>query len=375
MKNIYISAVNVKGGGPSTVVKKIVLNALKYVGHDDQILIITNSIFNEVVLQEFRDVRIKPCIYDWVLRSLLHRLFFEYIYLPFSLRKKEIDIWISLNDVSSFISAKKRFVYFHNPSPFIEFRYFFCFPLLFLIFGFFYNFIYLINSKNYDGVIVQQSWIARLVKKRYNLKNVKVARPVDSIFDVDFKMPIDECRSANETVKFVYPAFPRAFKNHKVIIDAIKIVRARLPGKFEVVFTLSGSENSYSKNIYLEGANIPELKFVGMLSAEEMNDIYRKSQVLIFPSYLETWGLPISEAKDNGLVVFLANLPYAREVAGDYLNKFFFEPNSSKELSNLMISFMESTLTIPEDVDRNLDVVDFNTFSELVSFMIGESNA
>ena len=142
MKNIYISAVNVKGGGPSTVVKKIVLNALKYVGHDDQILIITNSIFNEVVLQEFRDVRIKPCIYDWVLRSLLHRLFFEYIYLPFSLRKKEIDIWISLNDVSSFISAKKRFVYFHNPSPFIEFRYFFCFPLLFLIFGFFYNFIY-----------------------------------------------------------------------------------------------------------------------------------------------------------------------------------------------------------------------------------------
>ena len=68
-------------------------------------------------------------------------------------------------------------------------------------------------------------------------------------------------------------------------------------------------------------------------------------------------------------------MPYAREVAGDYLNKFFFEPNSSKELSNLMISFIKSTLTISEDVDCSLDVVDFNTFGELVSFIIGGNDA
>lgn len=369
MKKIYISAVNIKGGGPSTVVRKIITNTLKYVKQDDSIFIITNSIFDRDILREFEDNRIKPCIFDWALRTIVHRLFFEYIYLPFFLKKKDIDIWISMNDVSTFVKAKKRFVYFHNPSPFIEFKYMSKFPISFIIFGFFYNIIYLINSKKYNAVLVQQAWIARLVKERYNLGNVKIARPVDNNFSCEIQ--IKEFRPKNGKVKFIYPAFPRLFKNHKVIIEAIKIVKILFPDKFEVIFTLSGRENSYSEKIFIEGENISELKFIGVLSASEMKKLYQESQVLIFPSYLETWGLPISEAKDNGLVVFLASLPYAREVAGDYAKKSFFAPDSALELSKLMISYIESNLSFANDARRSPDVADFNTFSELVSFMIG----
>ena len=43
---------------------------------------------------------------------------------------------------------------------------------------------------------------------------------------------------------------------------------------------------------------------------------------MIFPSLCETLGLPLQEAMSAGLPVLAADLPYAREVCGDYASYF-----------------------------------------------------
>ncbi|MBC7642313.1 MAG: glycosyltransferase, partial [Flavobacterium sp.] len=64
----------------------------------------------------------------------------------------------------------------------------------------------------------------------------------------------------------------------------------------------------------------------------------------IFPSKLETWGLPISEAKFFDKPMLLANLPYAKETVGDYENVSFFDVNEPKELADLITNFVNKTI-------------------------------
>ena len=69
-----------------------------------------------------------------------------------------------------------------------------------------------------------------------------------------------------------------------------------------------------------------------------MADLYAEYDVLIFPSLLETWGLPISEAKKFGLPILVADLPYSRETVGSYNRAKFFDPSDVISLSNLVLS-------------------------------------
>ena len=65
---------------------------------------------------------------------------------------------------------------------------------------------------------------------------------------------------------------------------------------------------------------------------------------LLFPSKLETWGLPISEAKAFRKPMMLANLPYAKETMGDYDEVSFFDVENPEELARLICDFVNKTI-------------------------------
>lgn len=73
-----------------------------------------------------------------------------------------------------------------------------------------------------------------------------------------------------------------------------------------------------------------------MLPFEEVNEYYKKTDVLLFPSTLETWGLPITEFKSFQKPIILSKLPYAFETLGEYDKGIFFDPLNANELSQKM---------------------------------------
>ena len=72
-----------------------------------------------------------------------------------------------------------------------------------------------------------------------------------------------------------------------------------------------------------------------------MRDLYSTSDVIVFPSKLETWGLPLTEAKAYNKRILAADLPYAREAIGDYDLVSLFPVNSAEVLANLMAEIIQ----------------------------------
>ena len=57
---------------------------------------------------------------------------------------------------------------------------------------------------------------------------------------------------------------------------------------------------------------------------------------MVFPSYLETFGYPLAEARKLGAIVLASDTPFSRELLKDYKNAYFFNPFDATQLANLM---------------------------------------
>jgi len=232
----------------------------------------------------------------------------------------------------------------------------------FALYGFVYNLVYIINIRKNDFVVVQQKWMARIVSRRYRPKRVLTALPVQNC---DTNISIEsQGNFASSKTMFCFPAFPRFFKNYEVIGDAVAILESKRYTNFSVVFTLNGDENKYSSSIKKKYCHLSQIQFVGILNRLEMNRLYSRVDVLIFPSLLETWGLPITEFKVYGKPMLVAERPYAREAVGRYPWVTFFNPLSAQELASLMAKVMDKTIVYSKaNVDEAYDCNDFDSLA------------
>ena len=81
-----------------------------------------------------------------------------------------------------------------------------------------------------------------------------------------------------------------------------------------------------------------------MLSFQDVNEMYKKADVLLFPSTLETWGLPITEFKAHNKPIILSKLPFAYETLGVYDKGCFFDPSDANELAEKMAFLINGNL-------------------------------
>ncbi|KAK3582584.1 hypothetical protein CHS0354_024138 [Potamilus streckersoni] len=87
---------------------------------------------------------------------------------------------------------------------------------------------------------------------------------------------------------------------------------------------------------------ISKLKFPGTIILEpnmkhrEIFRFYKSVNALVFPSLVETFGLPLLEAAMFGLPVLVADLPYAREVLKDYDGAVFINIHDEKRWAEEM---------------------------------------
>ncbi len=135
-----------------------------------------------------------------------------------------------------------------------------------------------------------------------------------------------------ETRQFIYPAGPILYKDHQCIVNALKILCDRGIRDMKVIFT-ERKEN-------LPWVEVPEccrdlIEWRGMIKREELLKLYRTS-VMLFPSYIETFGLPLAEACKAGIPVIAADTPFAREILSGYDKASFFKASDSKALADLM---------------------------------------
>ncbi|MFZ5502748.1 MAG: glycosyltransferase [Pseudomonadota bacterium] len=327
-KRLVISGINLVEGGTLTVFRECISAAVRYLGKDWEVVVLAHdkSLIDAtgVTVLEFPLSK----------RSWLLRLYYEWWYFRRLAKELKPDFWLSLHDMTPFVGSRPQAVYCHNPAPFYRITSFheaWLEPTL-LMFNLFYRYLYQIGIHRNQYVIVQQEWLRQEFKRLFNVQNVVVAYPVATVEPRTFAVNKPPCGK----YIFLYPALPRVFKNIQLICEAVKILNTQGIAGFEVRLTLDGSENRYAAYLIKQYADTPNISFMGRQAHHKMAGQYADCDCVLFPSKLETWGLPISEAKSYGKPLLVAELPYAHETVGDYDKVGFVDPYSAVEWAKKM---------------------------------------
>lgn len=341
-KKIVISGINFFEGGPLSVFKDCLSFAnqsqyqtkYKFIALVHKTELFESSDYANIEFIAFPNSR----------KSYFYRLFYEYFYFKRFAKDNEISFWLSLHDMTPSIGNIPQAVYCHNPSPFnsINFRDIYIQPTQFF-FRLFYKFLYKINIKKNKYVIVQQLWMKNSFVEMFGLTAKKIIVAPPQITEISAQYLNNKVKKEEDYKMFFFPTFPRPFKNIEVICEAAKLVLNEKEN-FKIVITVDGSENNYSQSILKKYKDIKNISFIGLIKREEVYEYYSKADCLIFPSKLETWGLPISEFKQFNKPMFVANLPYAKETVGNYDYVSFFDINDPAELAKLIVNFLDNKL-------------------------------
>jgi glycosyltransferase involved in cell wall biosynthesis len=326
---IVLSGVNFSEMGPLTVFRDAIVSFAEAYSDRYEIIALVHkkSLFNvpDVTFVEYPEVK----------SSWLRRLQFEYYECRRISKEIKPYLWFAMHDMTPNVQAEIRAVYCHNPSPF----YSFCIQdaLLDWKFGLFtllYRFLYRINIRSNDFVVVQQDWMRTQFRLRYRLRKIVVAHPSVNNLVTPAEMDAHTCTPCR--FRFFYPAYPRTFKNVEQILNATRMLERGGFDQFEVWLTMDGSETRYAAKMVRESSDLSTVKWLGVLPRDEVIRLYGEADCLIFPSKLETWGMPITEFKATGKPILAANLPYAHETVGKYGKIAFFAVGDHRQLAVMM---------------------------------------
>lgn len=360
---MVVSGINMVEGGIFTILDTC-LQALESFNENNDFeitaLVANKSVFNYKNIKYIEFPKSK--------KYWFFRFYYEYFYFRKLSKKIQPDVWLSLHDMTPNVVCKKQFVYCHNPMMFYKpsaKEWFFDYKIG--LFSVFYKYLYQINIKKNVAVFVQQNWMKDAFQKVFKIDNVVVSQPKIELQTQNFT---HDLKLDNNKIHFFYPSFPRSFKNFELIFEAIKILDSKIADQICFHFTLNrNAYDRYSKYLFKKYRHVGSVHFLGILSKNEVESYYKAMDCLVFPSKLETWGLPISETKFFEKPMFLANLPYAKETVGTYQNVSFFDVKNPKQLAELITNFVHKTLIYQGNIENVVANKKIVGWKDLFDFM------
>lgn len=326
---IMVFDVPAEFGGALTILKQYYKKAVND-NENEWIFIISTP--------ELKDTKnVEVIKFPWVKKSWFHRLYFDNYIAKKLIEEHKVDEVLSLQNIIIKNINIKQTLYLHQPLPFVEKRYSITENFKFWVYQNIIGKMIFNSIKEADKVIVQTKWLKEACLKKLNADSNKFELKQPDI-NIKVKRYYEQ---ENDNVKvFFYPASALEYKNHKIVVESAKELVVNGITNFNVVFTLKGNESNYIKALYrtVKKHNLP-IEFIGQINLEEVYDYYSKS-ILIFPSYIETFGLPLLEARMHESPILASNCAFSHEILDDYNRVEFFNPFNTEELFNKMKLFI-----------------------------------
>ena len=326
--NIAVFDVPAESGGPLSVLNDFYNQVLNHKNDDVQWFFILST----PMLKSKDNVKILN--FKWIKKSWFHRLCFDYVIAPRLVKKIKADVIFTMQNIVVPRTKIKQILYMHQPIPFVDYKFKWndC-KILWIHQNIISKNIYS-SIKVAQKTIVQTEWIKKacIEKTGINEKRISVIHPkVENVNSIDSFIFVEE-----SFLTFFYPASSMFYKNHKVILEACKLLVENGITQYKVIFTLEGNESSEIMNIHriIKSSGLP-IKFIGNISRDEVYKYYQKS-VLLFPSYVETFGLPLLEARLHKTPIIVSNCSFAHEILENYPNTYYFDTFNSGDLFKKM---------------------------------------
>ena len=262
----------------------------------------------------------------WVKKSLFSRLYFEY--KLFSVVKKN-DTVLSFTSLPPLFKLLGYVISYHQNSILLKKSTHKIFSIRKELQFIIKRVFSLICKMNIQEFIVQTPSMKKSLKEFYGNK-VKV-----SILPFISKPPNVNLKKKREG--FLYVADGNDHKNHNNLLDAWSLL-GKYGIKPKLFLTLDKNhKNLLSKIHYLRHNENLKINNLGEISHYRVFKLYMTSKALIFPSFFESFGLPLIEADQIKLPIIASDLEYVREVCDPDET---FNPQSPHSIMNAVIRFL-----------------------------------
>jgi glycosyltransferase involved in cell wall biosynthesis len=196
------------------------------------------------------------------------------------------------------------------------------------------------RMKHADEFIVQTPTMKRLLEKKTGGKiPVRVLPFMAELRGYSRKMS-QPVLHGNSEFDFVYVASGEPHKNHRRLLEAWCLLADE--GVFPSLY-LTLDEARFAtlcKEIeVMRQQHGLKVTNAGQLSHQDVLALYTKAGAVIYPSTFESFGLPLIEARQEGLPVLASELDYVRDVLDPEQP---FDPESSVSIARAVKRFMGS---------------------------------
>ena len=323
---IFVNATAADSRGPLVVLKNFIqelseseiLNELNidldiYVSIDD---LISNN------------TKIK-IIKDFAKKSFRDKYYFEKKIIPKLIERNEYDAYFSMVNLGIKKCRIPQFIFIQSSMPFsnlpfkeYELKNFIKYKILMSL-------IYRWNIKKYECLFVQTQWMKDAVIEKYGYSNpIHVLKPYNSSIKI-CNQPLSDSLSSKlnneKLIKLLYVTNSEKYKNNERLIESIH--RVNRDGKKVRLF------------ITLEGEDDADICYIGKVDYSSIYSLYQSVDALIFPSLLETLGLPLMEFMQLEKPILASDLPFSREICKD--NAKYFNPLEISSICECIKNFVD----------------------------------
>lgn len=338
MKNIVVSAASLRMGGAVTIYNQFLEHLKEEIG-DNQYFIFINK-----VLQQPKINGVRYYVIDIEARK--KRNWFD------SQGCKEIllqegfnaDAVISLqNTAVRCLQGLPQIVYYHQPLPFFKKEWN---PFnrdersKFLYKHFYLHFVKKSMDKNVQFV-VQTEFLKRGLVQRLSIEGsrVHICFPDVELPDAD---SIEPYPFVENICNLIFPSLYSPHKSHIVLLKALALLKQKMDIKNLRLYITVSKEEAPTLYEYADKNGLSEnVIFMGKIPYNETLRLYKSANALLFPSTIETLGLPLVEAASFGLQIVAPDVDYAHEVLEGYEGVQYVKAYDSEVWAVAIMSLLE----------------------------------
>lgn len=248
------------------------------------------------------------------------RFFWEQVSLPKIIRDKQVDVLFSFGNTGPLFPGCRQILYLQQSIPHSQFRpkrhYF-----KWLRFQWLYGFLINLAQLGSQRIIIPTQWTIEPMRQSILYKKpldaYRVSLPGLPALDTDSRegappkelnvlQQITQWKEAGDKI-LLYPCFLSPYKNIPALLEAIRKISDDTPS-FKLVLTFNGESQEYfpcKQDVMAVVSKCPRKQVVlaGTLSRGTLAKVYAMTDMLIFPSLVETLGLPLLEALSLGIPI------------------------------------------------------------------------
>ena len=282
--------------------------------------------------------------------SKFHYIWWSFCGLNRWLKEHNIEpsVIVSLQNTGTYTSCRQ-VIYYHNPLPFYKQKWSFLksSERSMAVYKHIYPYIVKSTITSNTKVVVQIPFIKRGFISWFKFDPEKVYVLFPDVEKIE-SGNIEPYPFEKGLFHFLFPATNVPYKGHCKLVrvmDELKKINPLLASRIRIHLTLKEHEHPALCESIKEYDTAENFVFHGIMPHEKLLSFYKAATGLLFPSTIETLGLPLLEAGAFGLPIIVSDLEYAHEVLDKYEGAKYIDSQDYKAWAVMIEKICEEKMS------------------------------